>query len=98
MSKKGNTYKEEEEKQEPKKVRKSKGGSKINFEFLKDQRTQQVAGLFLMLVSVILFAAFTSYLFTWKADHDKVTTGWLSFTCSCCATNRATTSFGDPGV
>ena len=28
----------------------------------------------------------------------SMTTGWLRVTCSCCATSRAKTSFGDPGV
>ncbi len=82
MAKKGNTYKEEEEttteKQETKKTRKSKGGNKISFAFLKDERTHQLAGLFLMLVSVYLLIAFASYLFTWTNDHDKVSTGWIS--------------------
>ena len=50
---------------------------KERFAFLKDGRFQQISGLLLMLTSVLIFIAFTSYIFTWKADHDKVTNSWL---------------------
>ncbi len=40
--------------------------------FLSDRRTILSIGLASLLVAVFLFIAFTSYLFTWKIDQDKV--------------------------
>ena len=54
-----------------------KAPAKEKFAFLKDNRLHQITGLLFMLVSIFLFIAFTSYIFTWKADHDKVTASWL---------------------
>lgn len=48
------------------------------FAFLRDNRFHQVTGLLLILVSVLMFISFASYIFTWKADHDKVTGSWLA--------------------
>jgi S-DNA-T family DNA segregation ATPase FtsK/SpoIIIE len=39
---------------------------------LKDERTHKIAGSILFLFSLLLFIAFTSYLFTWDEDQDKV--------------------------
>ncbi|MBS1744210.1 MAG: DNA translocase FtsK [Bacteroidetes bacterium] len=39
---------------------------------LKDERTHKIAGSVCILVSLLLFIAFTSYLFTWDEDQDKV--------------------------
>jgi len=39
---------------------------------VKDERTHKIAGAVLLLLSVFLFISFTSYLFTWKQDQDKV--------------------------
>src|SRR6476620_4394584 len=39
---------------------------------LKDERTHKIAGSICLLVSLLLFIAFTSYLFTWDEDQDKV--------------------------
>ena len=44
--------------------------------FIKDERLHKVAGLTLILASIILLVAFTSFLFTWKADQDKVSGSW----------------------
>lgn len=44
--------------------------------FIKDERLHRVAGLTLILGSVYLLVAFTSFLFTWKADQDKVMGSW----------------------
>lgn len=41
-------------------------------QLLKDERTHKIAGSVLLLIAVLLFAAFTSYLFTWNEDQDKV--------------------------
>lgn len=45
---------------------------KNKFLFLQNEKFQRVTGLTLLLISIYLFAAFTSYLFTWKADQDKL--------------------------
>ncbi len=41
-------------------------------ELLKDERTQKIAGSILLLLAILFFIAFTSYLFTWDEDQDKV--------------------------
>lgn len=44
-------------------------------ELVKDERTRKIAGSISLLVSLFLFIAFTSYLFTWREDQDKVFRG-----------------------
>ncbi len=44
-------------------------------ELVKDERTHKIAGSVLLLVCLLLFVAFTSYLFTWRQDQDKVFNG-----------------------
>jgi len=44
--------------------------------FIRDERLHRVTGLSLFLVSIFLLVAFTSFLFTWKADQDKVMGSW----------------------
>ncbi len=39
---------------------------------LKDERTHKIAGSICLLLSILFFVAFTSYLFTWDEDQDKV--------------------------
>ena len=41
-------------------------------EIVKDERTSKIAGAINLLFAVFLFIAFTSYLFTWQEDQDKV--------------------------
>ena len=41
-------------------------------EIVKDERTHKITGAVFLLVAAFLFVAFTSYLFTWKEDQDKV--------------------------
>lgn len=41
-------------------------------ELVKDERTHKVMGVVLLLLSLYCFIAFTSYLFTWEDDQDKV--------------------------
>ncbi|MBP6686208.1 MAG: DNA translocase FtsK [Lacibacter sp.] len=41
-------------------------------DLVKDERTHKIAGTALLIISLVLFIAFTSYLFTWKEDQDKV--------------------------
>jgi DNA segregation ATPase FtsK/SpoIIIE, S-DNA-T family len=47
---------------------------KVNsfFSFLKNERFQKIFGLTLLLLSVYLCIAFTSFAFTWQVDQDKV--------------------------
>ncbi len=44
-------------------------------ELVKDERTYKIIGSVLLLVAFFLFTAFTSYLFTWRQDQDKVFSG-----------------------
>ncbi len=39
---------------------------------LKDERTHKIAGSICILFAILFFIAFTSYLFTWDEDQDKV--------------------------
>jgi DNA segregation ATPase FtsK/SpoIIIE, S-DNA-T family len=41
---------------------------------LQDERTHKIAGSVFLLLAVLFFIAFTSYLFTWEDDQDKVFT------------------------
>ena len=41
-------------------------------ELLKDERTHKIAGSICLLLAILFFVAFTSYLFTWEDDQDKV--------------------------
>ncbi len=42
---------------------------------IRDERTHKITGAFFLLIAVFLFTAFTSYLFTWREDQDKVFRG-----------------------
>ena len=44
--------------------------------FIKDERLHRVLGLTLILSSIYLLVAFTSFLFTWQTDQDKVMGSW----------------------
>jgi S-DNA-T family DNA segregation ATPase FtsK/SpoIIIE len=41
-------------------------------ELLKDERTHKIIGTIFLLLAFLFFIAFTSYLFTWEEDQDKV--------------------------
>ncbi len=41
-------------------------------EVVKDERTTKIMGAISLLTTIFLFVAFTSYLFTWQEDQDKV--------------------------
>jgi S-DNA-T family DNA segregation ATPase FtsK/SpoIIIE len=45
-------------------------------EFLKSEKTKNITGLVFLLGAIYLFIAFTSYLFSWQEDQDKVTGGY----------------------
>jgi S-DNA-T family DNA segregation ATPase FtsK/SpoIIIE len=83
MAGKANTYKnpaaeepEEKAKNNPGSDSK-KGFFKSTGAFFKDERFHKISGLLLLLLSVYLLIAFTSFLFTWKTDQDKVSASWL---------------------
>jgi len=40
-------------------------------QLLKDERTHKIVGSVLLLTAILLFIAFSSYLFTWAEDQDK---------------------------
>ncbi len=42
---------------------------------IRDERSHKIAGTVLLLISFLLFIAFTSYLFTWQQDQSKVLQG-----------------------
>jgi S-DNA-T family DNA segregation ATPase FtsK/SpoIIIE len=46
---------------------------------VKDERTLKITGAVLLLLATFLFIAFTSYLFTWQEDQDKVFKGGSHF-------------------
>lgn len=80
-----NTVKESDEGFETvKPVRKKKETSSLwskftsLFDFLKDEKFQKILGVFLLfIVTPYLVLAFTSFLFTWEADQDKVLGSWV---------------------
>lgn len=41
-------------------------------QLLKDERTHKIAGSICLLLAILLFVAFTSYLFTWQEDQSQV--------------------------
>lgn len=41
-------------------------------QLLKDERTHKIAGSICLLLAILLFIAFTSYLFTWQEDQSEV--------------------------
>lgn len=48
-------------------------------ELVKDERTHKILGSILLLSAFFLFIAFTSYIFTWRQDQDKVFQGFSAF-------------------
>ena len=48
-------------------------------ELVRDERTHKIMGFILLFLSIYLFLAFTSYLFTWREDQDQVLKGTAHF-------------------
>jgi S-DNA-T family DNA segregation ATPase FtsK/SpoIIIE len=46
------------------------------FAFFKDERTHKVFGLILLLISVVMFFSFASFIFTWKEDDSIYDQTW----------------------
>ena len=78
-----NKLKKNSKKSPEKRTKKPQSGSlkadreeKIDLKTLaRDERTWKIIGALFLLISVFLFIAFISYLFTWKEDQDKVFRG-----------------------
>lgn len=51
---------------------KRKKGSQLSLKVFKDDRIPKLMGIICLLAAFYLLIAFTSYLFTWKVDQDKV--------------------------
>jgi S-DNA-T family DNA segregation ATPase FtsK/SpoIIIE len=69
---------EKKSSKEPRKKREKKKSGWASM--VDDERTPKILGLISLLASLYLFVAFVSYLFTWKADQDKVFRfSWQSF-------------------
>ena len=45
-------------------------------DYFQNEKLHKVTGLFLLLLSVFMLVAFTSFFVTWNADHDKVAGSW----------------------
>lgn len=60
---------------DPDKLKPEKEESLNVKQLMKDERTYKILGTFFLLLSAFLFIAFTSYLFTWQEDQDKVFRG-----------------------
>lgn len=72
-----NTFKSNSfKKPEKEKRSRSKSKSWFSFEFFRDPRFPLAVGFFLIIVSLYLFTAFLSYLFTGKADQSVVEALW----------------------
>ena len=70
-----NKTKTKKSKEEPVKTDTLKQEKEVEIEvkqLLKDERTHKIAGSICLLMAILFFIAFTSYLFTWDEDQDKV--------------------------
>jgi DNA segregation ATPase FtsK/SpoIIIE, S-DNA-T family len=67
-----NTYKSNTFKKSEKEKKGKSSKKKFNLDFLKDPRLKLAAGIFLIAVSVYLFLAEFSFLFTWRDDQSVV--------------------------
>jgi DNA segregation ATPase FtsK/SpoIIIE, S-DNA-T family len=60
---------------EPTKLKQEKEEKVDVKQLLKDERTHKILGSVFLLLAFLLFTAFTSYIFTWSEDQDKVSKG-----------------------
>ena len=67
-----NTYKSNTFKKSDKEKKGKSSKNKFTFGFLKDPRLKLALGILMIIISLYLFLAFISYLFTWKADESVV--------------------------
>lgn len=72
---------------------------KVNLKKLvRDDRTRKIAGTILLLISIFLFIAFVSYLFTWKEDQSQVMNRGFSFLFDNSKENNVTNLLGRLGA
>ena len=57
---------------DPEKLTEDKEAQVTVTEVVKDERTLKILGAVSLLLTIFLFVSFTSYLFTWQEDQDKV--------------------------
>jgi len=57
---------------DPEKLTEDKEAQVTVTEVVKDERTLKIVGAVSLLLTIFLFVSFTSYLFTWQEDQDKV--------------------------
>jgi S-DNA-T family DNA segregation ATPase FtsK/SpoIIIE len=57
---------------DPEKLTADKEAEVTVTEVVKDERTAKIAGAICLLMAIFLFVSFTSYLFTWQDDQDKI--------------------------
>jgi S-DNA-T family DNA segregation ATPase FtsK/SpoIIIE len=62
----------------PDKLRPEKESQVTVRQVIRDERTHKITGAVFLLLAIFLFIAFTSYLFTWREDQDKVFRGGAS--------------------
>lgn len=72
MAQKTKTAKSKKETSDPDVLKAEKDVDIEVKQLLKDERTHKIAGSISILFSILFFIAFTSYLFTWDEDQDKV--------------------------
>ncbi len=68
----GNRSKEKKKKGAAEQLKQEKEEQVTVKELVRDERTHKITGIAFLIASLVLFIAFTSYLFTWKEDQDKV--------------------------
>lgn len=68
----GNRMKQKKKKENPVQMKQEKEEQVSVKELVKDERTHKITGIVFLIISLVLFFSFTSYLFTWKEDQDKV--------------------------
>jgi len=59
----------------PDKLKPEKEAQVTVTQVIRDERTHKITGAVFLLLAIFLFIAFTSYLFNWKDDQDKVFQG-----------------------
>ncbi len=72
MANKAKSQKSKEENTKPDTLKQEKEVDIEVKKLLKDERTHKIAGSICLLMAILFFIAFTSYLFTWDEDQDKV--------------------------
>jgi len=68
----GNRLKSPKKEEEPVELKEDQEETVEIKSIVKDERTHKIMGSLLLFFSFFLFVAFTSYLFTWTEDQDKV--------------------------